>query len=32
MTNAELEWWAEQLLIMVIAACVFVKLLPLLSP
>lgn len=32
MTNSELKWWAIELLIVVIAACVFIKLLPLLAP
>ena len=32
MTNSELEWLATELLILAIAAYVFVKLLPLLSP
>jgi hypothetical protein len=32
MTNNELKWWAVEVLLLIIAAIVFVKLLPLLAP
>ncbi len=32
MTNSELEWWATELLILLIAAIIFINLLPQLAP